>query len=437
MYIHPEISSLEHILGCGAVIGVFISVMESKHGSESNKHPSKDDDNYINEDDALSPLISIRGSDRDSESEADIDINIDEKTPDSGKKSRSSHPASASSFSSESSSDFFHIDAKMLNKSSTFHAGSPKDKEDSQSPKEKEKNDKPGESYKSKDCDKTSLTDATSQVSHAISNPTSQTMSPAELPPKQVMERSGDYDPNRIPASVFEDRPSSSMDWSAASNDSLFSLNIGNNSFSREQFLMSGDMFGEDVNRSDELYDSGEWNKSGELNKPGEANKSELPPLSPIGKLHKIKTMDADKKTINVDKNPKQTKATDEDVSDQLEKVKCELDGKGNSSMINRLSDESASSSQSFAFPILVDTTKYTSVKGPFTRKQDPKLDVYAETGSAFRSGVAASAVVIIVPRLTAHVPHLAIVGAGSGVRSGVAAVTVAYKNTSASHHLF
>ena len=47
--------------------------MESKHGSESNKHPSpsKDDNNSINEDDALSPLISV-----DSESEADVDLNI-------------------------------------------------------------------------------------------------------------------------------------------------------------------------------------------------------------------------------------------------------------------------------------------------------------------------------------------------------------------------
>lgn len=326
-----------------------ISVMESKHGSESNKHPSpsKDDNNSINEDDALSPLISV-DSERESESEADVDININENTPGSDKKSISSNHASSSS--SKSSSDFFQMDAKMLDISSTFPASSPKVEEDSQSPKEKEKNDKPGDmSSKSEDHDDISPIDANSQVPHAISNPTSQTMSPVQLPPRQVMERSGNYDPDRIPASVFGSRPSSAMEWSAASNDSLFSLNIGNSSFSREQFLMmSGDMSGEDVNKSGELYNSGE------LNKPGEANASMLPPLSPIGKLRKIRTMDKDKETMGVDKKPTQTKATDEDVSDHFEKVKHELDGKGDSSMINRLSDGSSTSCQSFAFPMQV-----------------------------------------------------------------------------------
>ena len=195
----------------------------------------------------------------------------------------------------------------MLKKSSTFPASSPKDREDSQSPKEKEKNDKPGDmSSKSEDHDNISPTDANSQVPHAISNPTSQTMSPLQLPPRQLMERSVDYDPDRIPASVFGSRPSSAMEWSAASNDSLFSLNIGNNSFSREQFLMmSGDMSGEDFNKSGELYNPGE------LNKPAEANTSVLPPLSPIGKLRKIRTMDKDKKTVDVDKEAPTNKSDD------------------------------------------------------------------------------------------------------------------------------
>ncbi|KAL8106092.1 uncharacterized protein LOC141678826 [Apium graveolens] len=435
--------------------------MESKHGNESTKHLRQDDNNSIDEDDALSPLISVGESDHDSQSEADVDINIDEKTPASGKKSRSSHHASSSSSSSGSSSDFFQIDAKMLEKSPTFSAESPNAKEDSQSPghvssksqspkqtekndksgdissksqspkqaekndkpgdtsfksqspkqtkkndkpgdtsskpqspkqtekndkpggissksqspKQTEKNDKPGDMFsKSEDRDKTSPTNVNPQISHDISNPTSKTMSPIQLPPKQVMERSGDYDPDRIPASVFGSRPSSAMEWSVTSNDSLFSLNIGNNSFSREQFLMmSGELFGEDINKSGEVYNSGE------LNKPGETNKSVLPPLSPIGKLRKIRTMDTDKKPMDVNKKTKQTKVKDGDVPD-FEEVKHELDGNENSSMNNRLSDGSATSSQSFAFPILVDAKKYTSVKGPFPRKQDIKLDVYAES---------------------------------------------------------
>lgn len=42
------------------------------------------------------------------------------------------------------------------------------------------------------------------------------------------------YDPNRIPSSVFSTRPTSPRDWSVASNESLFSLHLGNNSFSRD-----------------------------------------------------------------------------------------------------------------------------------------------------------------------------------------------------------
>ncbi|XP_019428822.1 PREDICTED: uncharacterized serine-rich protein C215.13-like isoform X2 [Lupinus angustifolius] len=56
---------------------------------------------------------------------------------------------------------------------------------------------------------------------------------PTVSPPIQVMDRSGGYDPVRIPSAVF-DRNTNPLEWSAASNDSLFSLHIEDNSFSRE-----------------------------------------------------------------------------------------------------------------------------------------------------------------------------------------------------------
>lgn len=46
------------------------------------------------------------------------------------------------------------------------------------------------------------------------------------------------YDPNRIPASIFGNRPANPGEWSVASNESLFSLHIANGSLSRENFLM-------------------------------------------------------------------------------------------------------------------------------------------------------------------------------------------------------
>ncbi|KAK2420046.1 hypothetical protein QL285_030840 [Trifolium repens] len=60
-----------------------------------------------------------------------------------------------------------------------------------------------------------------------------------QSPPPQLMSpnpNSG-YDPNRIPSSAFAPRPTSPMDWSVQSNESLFSLHLGNYSFSRDQFF--------------------------------------------------------------------------------------------------------------------------------------------------------------------------------------------------------
>lgn len=335
-----------------------LKVMESEHES------GKDANNFRNKDDALSPIISVKDSDHDSESDAHKDISA-------------SHSASSSSL--ESSSDFSQIDAKMPQKSSTFSVVSPEAQEDIHLSKKKEKNDTPGGmSSKSEDLVEKSPFDLSSQVSHATDESTLQTASPVQSPPIQVMEKTGTYDPDRIPASVFG---GSAMDWSVASNESLFSIHLGNNSFSREQFLMmNGDMYSED------FYKSGEFNKSGELNKLDEALKSGRPPLSPaplspVGKLQKVENMDLDKK-------PEQTEAADEtmkdssklDVSAQIEEKEPELEGNGNSSMINRPSDASVASNQSFAFPILVDTTKSASGKGPSPRQQDMKPVVYMES---------------------------------------------------------
>lgn len=49
-------------------------------------------------------------------------------------------------------------------------------------------------------------------------------------PPAQLM---GDYDPNRIPGSAFGNK-NGAVDWSVASNESLFSIHMGNASFNRD-----------------------------------------------------------------------------------------------------------------------------------------------------------------------------------------------------------
>lgn len=62
--------------------------------------------------------------------------------------------------------------------------------------------------------------------------------SPTQSPPVQVMNRSSEaaHDPYRIPAATFETSNSiADVDWSNGSNDSLFSIRIGNASFMKDR----------------------------------------------------------------------------------------------------------------------------------------------------------------------------------------------------------
>lgn len=84
-----------------------------------------------------------------------------------------------------------------------------------------------------------------------------QDTSPMLSPAVQVMERDGDYDPDRIPFSVFQRCDSLiPAEWSVTSTESLFSIHAGNSSFGRDfNFLPTG-----------ELGTAGD----GEISKPGE-----------------------------------------------------------------------------------------------------------------------------------------------------------------------
>lgn len=73
-------------------------------------------------------------------------------------------------------------------------------------------------------------------VSSISSNSSTASSSPKQCPTTQVMDRTGGYDPNRIPSSVFSATATNTtnlnpMEWSATSNESLFSLHIN---FSKE-----------------------------------------------------------------------------------------------------------------------------------------------------------------------------------------------------------
>lgn len=72
---------------------------------------------------------------------------------------------------------------------------------------------------------------------------------PTQPPPSQEMER------YRIPPSVFERNKSSTpADWSAASNESLFSIHMGNMSFANNESWRSGELGPPTASTSDQMF---------------------------------------------------------------------------------------------------------------------------------------------------------------------------------------
>ncbi|KAJ6910242.1 hypothetical protein NC652_021047 [Populus alba x Populus x berolinensis] len=173
----------------------------------------------------------------------------------------SSSPSSASSLSSSSSSlyDLFDVIAKESadpGACSDFESLN-KAHEITQPASEDHENDTSIEnSHKSKEseCGSSDHT-LTFPVSDATRESLVHNMSPTQSPSLQVMERPGGYDPFRIPSSIFErNKGPAPMDWSAASNESLFSIHVGNNSFSRDHVLLLGDLgLSGDIKQSGEL----------------------------------------------------------------------------------------------------------------------------------------------------------------------------------------
>ncbi|XP_026385245.1 uncharacterized protein LOC113280875 isoform X1 [Papaver somniferum] len=190
-----------------------------------------------------------------------------------------------------------------------------------------------------------------------------------QSPPIQVMGRTDNFENSyRIPSSVFSRSKSTTpQEWSVASNESLFSIHVGNNSFSREQMAFLG--------KSGELVypltKSGELvypplNKSGELKSPDSKSSGELVyPHS--GEFISYQTsapqdstvVKSDNNTLNLREELGVTEAAAETMKEVL-RVTAEDRYKENapteavrlSFSISPRSDESGTSVQSFAFPM-------------------------------------------------------------------------------------
>ncbi|KAL3624064.1 hypothetical protein CASFOL_032880 [Castilleja foliolosa] len=146
---------------------------------------------------------------------------------------------------------------------------------------------------------------------------------------------SNGYDPNRIPASIFSTKPSNPDGWSVASNESLFSIQMGNNSFSLDNPIL--------------------YAKSGELKRLDESNGSPLPSFdSPkVISLSPNENRADDKKSPdNIDGS---TNEPDFKKGPYHESSLKSLSMSRTSASNNRLSDGSGNSCSSFAFPVLVN----------------------------------------------------------------------------------
>ncbi|KAK4423684.1 hypothetical protein Salat_1951300 [Sesamum alatum] len=220
---------------------------ENKKQSETNGNGSNDWG------ETFKTLHSPSISDSDSGSETKLE-GIERS---SSKISDSSDIVSSPS-SNSSSAGFFRVNPKEL-PDSRVSIDTPKPNEVTKQLHESGKTDVPIEGWHGlEESNRDSQESIFSDVTHESFPPH---ILPTQSPPVQMMERPGSFDPHKIPASIFTRQ--STSNWSTESNDSLFSISIGNLSFSRDALRISADVY-----------------RTGELPKTGECFKSRESPLS-------------------------------------------------------------------------------------------------------------------------------------------------------------
>ncbi|KAM0983786.1 hypothetical protein ACFX2C_011283 [Malus domestica] len=179
-------------------------------------------------------------------------------------------------------------------------------------------------------------------------------LSPTESPSIQMMDRcGGGYDPYRIPSSVFSrSKSNKELEWSVASNESLFSIHLGNNSFSRDHILLLGDLV-----------------KSGELNKSGELFALNPAPHVPVVEIESDRIEEVRIEEVKIEEvRIEEVRESGVGVADETIKNTARANAEDHSEgrvpaptgpvkspTLSRRSDASGTSTRSFAFPILSD----------------------------------------------------------------------------------
>ncbi|XP_057510120.1 endochitinase A-like [Actinidia eriantha] len=238
-----------------------------------------------------------------------------------------------------------------------------------------------------------------------------------QSPPLQTMWRpvSG-YDPHRIPSSIFTSKPNAAMEWSVASNESLFSIQMGNTSFSGNNVILSGKS--QELGRPDEFSNCIVTPTQPPVCQP-KSNELNISPPTPslptvieaasddransassgeektglkevvVEKPRVVMKEKAEQEAAAVDSKPKVVvKETEEEQGKEITPPRFSTntssmsDGKefppGDGSRLSvstpRLSDESGTSASSFAFPVLTgEERRSASVKVAPENLQSPK----------------------------------------------------------------
>ncbi|KAK9750659.1 hypothetical protein RND81_02G211400 [Saponaria officinalis] len=193
--------------------------------------------------------------------------------------------------------------------------------------------------------------------------------SPLHSPPVQEMLRDEGYDVQRIPATVFARSNSiAPAEWSIASNDSLFSLHIGNASIDKEQSIL----ITEELKKHGDLPTSSDTSTEddAEVCKPAEEDLIE--DADEISSLSQFSKSDDVFKTTPINDVEKKKEIRRDSIKEEIitemltrkdEKVKQHRPSVHSSSVSLR-SNTSEDSNFSFAFPLLDEGEKNMTTRG-------------------------------------------------------------------------
>ncbi|KAF5735599.1 hypothetical protein HS088_TW15G01108 [Tripterygium wilfordii] len=188
--------------------------------------------------------------------------------------------------------------------------------------------------------------------------------SSSTVPPAYSLQTLGHppgYDPNRIPSAVFATKPASPMEWSVASNESLFSIQMGNNSFSRDHVFM--------------LYKSGELPKLDDMINFSNS----LPPMPEVDETNKrSENMEKGSQVAQASPDSRaendQREANKQEVLEEADHTQLKAPPANdtvNSKSISYRSEGSNNSTRSFAFPVLEgEAGRLSSMKVDVDEKQ-------------------------------------------------------------------